>query len=265
MIENNEVHNNQDNVKQTNQTDNGIFSKFLMLNKILNPMDKSEVIQDLQKIMLKSAFIGYGLFAVGFMFPTFYKNYITSSASNLSINKFQLSKNPNRTRIINPFFSFAIGFFSLIISNRISSKYFYNQKVSSLENNYSKHNQYLFWKQIDHKKMGLYLLHYLRIENSNKILTNKSLEQAQSKNKIDSQFSEIDSRIDQGFNSDPNSDYFNNKNDNYSKWDSIRSANLNNDINDDSSNIFSNEENYHELLPLNFENQDLSFPDIKRV
>lgn len=147
----------------TNQHDNPLLNKltpqqfdasirFYEADKKLNPEDRGEVANDLQSIMYKTAFIGYGSAMGNFFVPTI-------------INRFQhpsVPSTPTKIRpfVHKPFLSFLIGLTALLITNQQVAKYQFSKKIESLESESSKKNQLEAWKSMDYHQASLFFLYY---------------------------------------------------------------------------------------------------------
>lgn len=147
----------------TNQHDNPLLNKltpqqfdasirFYEADKKLNPEDRGEVANDLQSIMYKTAFIGYGSAMGNFFLPTI-------------INRFQHPSVPSTPAKIRPFvhkpvLSFLIGLTALLITNQQVAKYQFSKKIESLETVSSKKNQLEAWKAMDYHQASLFFLYY---------------------------------------------------------------------------------------------------------
>lgn len=148
----------------TNQNDNPLLQKltpqqfdasirFYEADKKLNPEDRGEVASDLQSIMYKTAFIGYGSAMGNFFLPTIINRFQNPSLPSTPTNKI-------RPLIHKPFLSFLIGLTALLVTNQQVAKYQFSKKIDSLEAESSKRNQLETWKAMDYHQASLFFLYY---------------------------------------------------------------------------------------------------------
>lgn len=126
--------------------------KFYEADQKLKTEDREAVAEDLQSIMLKTAFIGYGSAMGNFFIPTI-------------VNRFQNPKrvgvpNTSRFSIHRPFLSFLIGLTALMVTNQQVAKYQFSKEIDSLQGDSSKKHQMEVWKAMDYHQASLFFLYY---------------------------------------------------------------------------------------------------------
>lgn len=127
--------------------------KFYEADKELKPEDRGEVAKDLQSIMYKTAFIGYGSAIGNFFLPTIVNRFQRPPIPTAPTNKV-------KPIIHKPFLSFIIGLTAMLITNQQVAKYQFSKKIDSFEAEPSKKNQLEVWKAMDYHQASLFFLYY---------------------------------------------------------------------------------------------------------
>ncbi|KAI5956582.1 hypothetical protein KGF54_001057 [Candida jiufengensis] len=122
---------------------------FYEADQKLNHKDRVDLAVQLQSIALKSNLIGYTTGMFGFFGPSLYY-------------RIRKIPPPNPFFLIqSPFLSLCIGFGALIISNNLSTKYYYN-KYKNHKNDFPNKNVYDVWQAMDYQNLGMFTLYYTR-------------------------------------------------------------------------------------------------------
>ncbi|KAK6202259.1 uncharacterized protein RJT21DRAFT_18509 [Scheffersomyces amazonensis] len=116
---------------------------FYEADQKLSPEDREELASELGRALLRTNFMGYGAAAIGAFAPTIYKISQTKSL-------------PAGGKIYKPFGSFFIGLTTLLVSNQLAGKYYFNQSAQRD----LKHQE--IWRAMDYHQLGLFYLYYLR-------------------------------------------------------------------------------------------------------
>lgn len=127
--------------------------KFYEADKQLSQEDRGEVAEDLQTIMYKTAFVGYGSAMGNFFIPTIahrFQKPVTTSVPKPAV----------KPLIYKPFLSFLIGLTALLITNQQVAKYQFSNKIESLEAETTKTKQLATWKAMDYHQASLFYLYY---------------------------------------------------------------------------------------------------------
>lgn len=126
--------------------------KFYEADQKLKTEDRESVAGDLQSIMFKTAFIGYGSAIGNFFIPTIVNRYQNPKKTGI----------PTKVRptVHKPFLSFIIGLTAMLITNQQVAKYQFSKKIGSLEGDSSKKNQMEVWRAMDYHQASLFFLYF---------------------------------------------------------------------------------------------------------
>ncbi|KAK6458724.1 uncharacterized protein RJT20DRAFT_123782 [Scheffersomyces xylosifermentans] len=132
--------------------------RFYEADQKLTPEDRKTISDDLQSILLRTNFYGYGSSILGFAMPTLYYKLKGVKPPQVVAPGFR----PYTPLVQKPFLSFMVGLTALLITNQQVCKYQFQQKLNSFQDRYTESNQVDVWKAMDFHQAGLFYLYYLR-------------------------------------------------------------------------------------------------------